>query len=389
MANFYVTSNKIKIEFTPWCDGSIGKFKLTDLNITEQLGGALPKGTAILSGIKSDDHFKLMNEKRVGKLILTDMLEEKGTGLVRTIPIYINNLWRSVDRQIVMEFTCIPDHAFFDKRKIQSWKEAKIDDVIGALYPWDKEIRTKTDITTSLDFYQNNETDHAFLCKLLFGYKNKTVFGFSMEGLILKDIMGEKNSRGKVEDTETNHFHLDVEASDWRPLSTPDSNHHSASDIYYPVINLWEDSEALYSVHDYSNYEPVNIREIVKRSTFLTVRKDYEILHMNQSYNCQFCAGGGYGTLEVESKRDFPAYKLGDVIKVVRGQDERLKELNKPKIFYIVSSNTLQLSIPGSSRVGYSWKSTLVALNQNNEGRTLGLEDYKPEDDPQYGKVAE
>ena len=104
-----------------------------------------------------------------------------------------------------------------------------------------KNIRTDSDLPDNLTYHQTNQTDQEFLIDLCFAYKKSSIFGFGWEGLLIKDILGEKNSNWKIEDPENIPFEAFLETGLISQVS------HRAK-IYNPKLynhpyNPWENKE--------------------------------------------------------------------------------------------------------------------------------------------------
>lgn len=375
----YVSSNNIEVSFHPWFDGKEGQHRFTYIHLYEELGGSIAYGEMGMEMNGSGEALKLDDEERTGVLEISDL---QSGGISYTIPVFITDLARKANI-VVINFYCISDQSFVTDQRTNSYNEAKIRDVIYSIYPGKVDLRTDPDIQGNFNFHQNKETTLDFCAKLCMSYKKSSVFAFGWEGLMLKDLFGDRNSRGNMEpDTQMKI----VGDSEYTQLT----GFRKARDrgLYYRPQNVWEDKKNdKYSIRDYTEQEPINLRVYKKYTTSYMFSTPYSQLFENYAENKANMESDLYQHINIANYYRLPLYKLGDVLTYIKESNTENKRLNWPYKYYLVKSNELFLSIDGSPVKGpggfnFSWTSVLLGLEENGQV-ALGSEK-----DPQEGKTA-
>lgn len=367
----YTCVNKVEVDFYPWFDPDIGHHRFTYLQIFEALGGDLPYGQMGMVMNGSKEALKLDDEERTGELTITDTQDG---GISYTIPIFITRLTRNANI-VNIDFLCIPKQTFVTDLKTELYKDAKIKDVIESAYPGKVDFRTEPDIQDSLDFYQNQETLSSFCSKLCYSYKKNSVFGYSWDGLFIKDVFGEYNSRGNMEPDDSMWIRGD---SEFAQLGGTSKSRDRG--LYFETQNLWEDKKGIYATKDYSEVEPINLRMIRRFNTDYYFNSKYSALFENFSENQYKINSSLYQGVVVSDFFRMPGYKLGDVLNYNKESYKTSESFNWPYKYYLVRSNELFISIDGLKRdvngQCFSWTSYLVGLEEDG---TIAI---NPKQDP-------
>ena len=359
----YINSNNVSIDFNPWFgDGpdAGGHFRFTKLHLYEELGGSLAFGNMDMEMDRSNEAYDLVENEKTGTI--TIKREDVEDGFIYTIPIFITDI--STQMNIVsIKFFCIPEKDFFSKKTTDT-KKTDIKATIEALYPGKKDIRCETDIQGSdILFYQNKETNQEMLTRLCYSFKKDSIFCFGFEGLMIKETMGEKNSKGKTEPDDEMVLRSN---SEYMQISSFTNRYFP--DLYKLPLNIWEDTESLEAIKDYTDLEPINSRTVFKYSSSNSVATPYYQLFENLSYNQSYMNSDIFSELKIVNMADIPRYKIGDVIKY-QNQTDVYENLEWPYKEYLVRSNEFFISIDGSEFVdsygsNFSWTSKLLGLEE-------------------------
>ena len=318
---------KLTIDFEPWFKKS---YKLEYIHIYEQLGGSLANGNMRLSHNGSDEALEIIEKEYTGTITIEREGENGGEGTKFEIPIFITA--RSFfDNYLDIEFVCIKDGSFVRDEVTNTYTD--ITSAITSTYKGKCDIRIETDIQGGdIKYYQNHETGYSFLPRICNSFKKQSIFAFGWEGLLIKDTIGKYDSRGNEEpklfnvtSNEAKVEHLDSYMNTYSP---------STYEQYY---NPWEDKEGKYIPQDYTQYEPVNIRQTNDRGSNSLVYTPYQQLLENSTYNGKYYDATRFQTFRIVDE-DIPKYKLGDVLGYTRNE-LFVSNLKWPYKYYLVYSN--------------------------------------------------
>lgn len=362
----FLTPYGITVNFQPWW--TLG-FRFTKLHLYEELGGKLAYGEMDMIMNGSDDALNAIKDQKDGTITLTSEL-----GQTLTIPIAVTDIVGNDSNYVSINFLCLPSLDFAYTNKTIVW-DKPIKKVIEALYPGKVDIRDgcETDIQKDPLYYQNNEPDQNICSRLCFSYKKDCIFSYGLEGLLIKDTLGNKNSHGKNEDSDTNKIDLrvnTVQTTQMDNFAEPATRHF----IYKHPINIWEDTESEVSIKDYTEYEPVNFRILEKYRTKFLMHKDYEQLDYNMYYNQDY-QNSRYSQYIRIMNRDFPTYRIGDVL-IYTNEQKKDADLSWNQKYYLVQSNEIFIAVDSCDywdEFGerFGWVSKLVCLQENTGGTTV------------------
>ena len=361
----YTNSYQISVTCEPFFTEDGGNFKLSMLQINEQLWGTLAGGIIKMTHNGSKAAMMVIEEVNSGILKITD---EKEGGLRYTIPFFIQ---KRIYRYNYYEINIVcKERAFFNDLHTDTFS-GNINSILELKYGKDliKNIRTDSDLPDNLTYHQTNQTDQEFLIDLCFAYKKSSIFGFGWEGLLIKDILGEKNSNWKIEDPENIPFEAFLETGLISQVS------HRAK-IYNPKLynhpyNPWENKEKEYN--DYTEVEPGYVRFVKEYDKIHRMHKDYYQLRENDRFNRLYAESNFFNKIVIKDS-NIPKYKLGDVVKCY-DVNKLTQELNDPYKLYLVKSNELFYATgdtPDVDQEGnrFSWRSILLGLQ---EDETVGI----------------
>lgn len=369
----FKTSDGITVNFQPWW--KLG-FRFSSLHLYEELGGKVANGTMELMFDGSSNSLNALTDQKTGTLTISD---EDGSTLV--IPVFVIDLSHD-NNYATISFVCLPSVDFINLDITTIW-EKPIKEVIEALYPGKIDIRKdcESDIQNDPIYYQNKETNQEICSRLCYSYKKDCIFAYGLEGLLLKDTMGNKSSWGKVEP----HIHIRVDSG--KVTQRESFTHHRVKpEIYKMPINLWEDSKNEVAIKDYTEYESLNLRIQAKYRDRLYMHKDFWQLDYNLKYNKSYLDSRYYQEVSVINKA-IPKYRIGDVL-LYDPLQYMAEEINIPWRKYLVRSNEIFLSIDSSDLVDeyggkFGWTSKLLALEENG---TIAI---GSDSDPSEGVVVE
>lgn len=359
----FKTSYGITINFQPWW--TMG-FRFTKLHLYEELGGKIAYGEMDLIMDGSDNAINAIRDQKDGTITISD---ESGQTLV--IPIAIYDINGNDNNYVSMEFLCLPklDFAYIDKTQV--W-DKPIKKVIETLYPGKIDIRDgcEPDIQKDPLYHQNKETDQDICTRLCYSYKKDCIFSYGMEGLLIKDTMGNKSSWGKAEP------HLDFRVNTMmvtqrNNFAEPATRHF----IYKHPINIWTDTEGEISIKDYTDYEPVNFKNLAKYRSRFMMHKDFEQHEYNLTYNRDYQASKYVQSISVIN-RDIPMYRIGDVL-IYHNEQKFAEGMSWSQKNYLVKSNEIFMAIDSSEDIDeygekFGWTSELVCLDENAGGTVIG-----------------
>ena len=346
----------IELDFDPFTSSG---YKIVSLHMIEHLGGQLAAGEIELWHDNSDDALKLVTEQQTGTIKIRDTKEG---GIEYEIPVFIKSR-KFYKLTLSLEFVCISDIKFLEQPI--STEYDNIEDAIKAIYPGKQDIRTSTDIANDLKIYQCCETSYDLCTKLAYSFRHEIVFAYSWEGLVLKELCGENNSKGEKEDF--NNISMKLSALALMDFKTKYTLNYSKT-INYNPLNPWEDTDNSTTGDDYMDYEFLNCRVLNDYDAFSIMGTDYYTLHDNYQYNMNLMNAGMYSSMII-SGQDFPGYKICDVIEF-RSPEQNTKY---PFTKFLVASNeiyygTESATVLSPSRYQFEWISTLYGLDPGKWG---------------------
>lgn len=356
----YKNSYKTTVDFLPWFNTG---YRFQSLHLYEELGGEVARGEMRLEVNGEPKALELITDQNTGTIIL----EQEG-GVIYEIPIFI--VHRSHEKNFLdISFICTKDDQFITEAHQTVWDN--IGDLIDSVFPGNIQRRCETDIQSkNIKYYQNHETDQEFLKRICLGYKKNSIFSFGLEGLMIKETMGQYDSLGKKEPNIV--LHVD---SDGLEQETPYQKEYK-QDLYEPVINIWNNREI--AGKDYSDIQPVNPMVTYKNGNLNIVHKDYYQLMENLNYNISYVYSSMFQEVVI-TDRKIPDYKIGDVVTYVRDSKTTPNSKLWPFKYYLVKSNEFFIAADDSSLVaddGFQakWTTKLIGLEENGK-IALGTED--------------
>ena len=348
-----INSNDVSLEFKPWTDL---KYRITRLQMIEQLGGEIPNGEIdMILGNDPDDKEteKLITEQNTGTI---SILDEKPDGLSFNVEVYITK--RDYYENILkIKFVCINNLEFFTKR-ITTTHQGGIKSTIESLYPGPKDIRIEPSGNDVPILYQNCETGYEMCKRLCYSYKDKSIFAFGWDGLLIKDMCGDFDHEGNKEPT------LELE-TDRLSVQTQTYNLEYNKRVNNQSFNAWEDQEnSTTGNSDFTSVVSKNCRVMMNYKKYQVMGKDSTEFIGNAWNNLDRMNSDGYSCLKIV-QTDMPHYKLGDVVIYKRA----LQEKSLPWKNYLITSNELFFSTDANKVMDehglrFSWTSKLYGLDE-------------------------
>lgn len=366
------SNNNTEIELLPW-DYYGAKFR--KLHIYEELGGSLPTGDADLMLDGKDPSLTLLQLQNTGQITIKS---NKDDGVIYEIPIFIISK-QYIKNALNIKFICGigKDNSDFATKIQTNIYEGTLDDIIGSMYPGSCDIRCSSDVQNSLTFYQNHETQSDFLARICRSYKRQSLFGYTWEGLLIKDTVGTDSS-GNEEPSQFMLGDIGKEQVDgFREVYNPE--------LYSLPYNPWEDTEGVHTSEDYTGYEPINARAITRYGKTSYVAADYYSVYENKTYNDAYYESDYFQTFRTVL-REIPTYKLGDVVLYKRREQLTSTSPSFPYNYYVVKYNEFFCSTdasPDTIQIGnetlkFAFISRLLGIEKNGSV-ALGSDE---EDDP-------
>lgn len=340
----------VTVEFLPWTDK---KCRITRLQVIEQLGGEISNGEVDMILGDDQDTEKLVTDQNTGTISITD---EKKYGLSYKFDIYITE--REFYENILnIKFVVTKDLEFFTKR-ITTTHQGGIKSALESAYSAGlTDIRIEPSVTDSI-LYQNCETNYEFCKRLCYSYKDKSVFAFGWDGLLLKDMCGDFDHEGNVEPC------LELE-TDRLSFQSQTYNLKYDKNVNFKSFSAWEDQED--SSTGNTDFTPF----MSKNCKVMMNYKKYEVLGIEQAdyignywNNQDLMKSSGYSFFKIV-QTDMPHYKLGDVVIYKRASQEK----SLPWKNYLITSNELFYSVDGNKKMDengfrFSWTSHLYGLDE-------------------------
>ena len=345
-----INSNDVSLEFKPWTDQ---KCRITRLQIIEQLGGEIPNGEIdmILGG--EGEIEEMITKQNTGTISIVD---EKKYGLSYEIDVWITDR-EYYENILKIKFVCIKNLEFFTKR-ITTYYQDGIKSTIESLYPGKSEFRIEPSGNDDIPLYQNCETNYEMCKRLCYAYKDKSVFAFGWDGLLVKDLCGDFDSQGNVEpcmELETDRLSVQTQTYDLKYDKY--LNHESFS--------CWEENEES-TTGDFSSVMSKNAKVVMNYKEYRVMGTKSANLMEVAWNNESRMKSDGYTCLKIV-QTDMPHYKLGDVVIYKRA----LQEKSLPWKNYLITSNELFFSADGNKIMDpngfrFSWTSYLYGLEDGD-----------------------
>lgn len=351
-------SSGVSVEFKDWTDlmdpqTQAASIRITMIHMYEKLGGEVAEGDMDLLIDGSDEAMKYVTDKSEGTILLKD---EKEGGLSYEIPVYITS--RSYLGNILsIHFKCIKDINFLTKRVSINYQDG-IKNTIMATYPGNSDIRIEPGVNDVL-LLQNNETNYEFNRRLAYSYKKNSIFAYGWEGLLIKDLCGEKDSKGNTEPK--------LQLSEGKAMfQTEPYNLKYDTALNHEPYNPWQPSEESITKNDHTEHESLNIAVTMDLDNYTITGKDFGDYQQNMFSNMKMMDKRGYSAFKTVLI-DMPGYKLGDVVIYSRKTQEEQK-IKLPFELYLVAANELFYSIDSSNKVNdkhmkFGWTTTFFGLD--------------------------
>ena len=326
------------VSITPFTDNG---FKFVTLDCDEVLGGKLASGTIEMVHDGNDEALKLITTQETVDIELGNT--ELGT--ILTIHGIITN--RSYLKNFLgISFLCAPDKDFYSRKSMLSFPD--IDSAINSLWKGKKDIRTTSDLASGIKLNQGGNYDRTFLTNLCRGYKKETVFGYGLDGLLIKDLIGI-DSTGNKEPYWTMLGGADV-------IQTTKQRYQlfHNKELYMKPEKVFEDAS-------------IGIEAQLFDTRYRLVHSDHNILRENLYNNQKFYDTYMYNQIKVINTISLQSYRLGDVVNYKRaGEYDKL-----PFVKYIISHIKYHIRSEASKGTKddqpFKQTYTLMCLEENGE----------------------
>jgi len=345
-----INSNKVSLEFKPWTDL---EYRITRLQIIEQLGGEIPNGEIDMILGNDEESEKLITEQNTGIISIVD---EKKYGITYNIDIYITER-EYYENLLKLKFVCTKNLEFFTKR-ITTVHQGGIKDTITSIFPGTSDIRIEPSGNDNTILYQNCETNYEMCKRLCYSYKNKSVFAFGWDGLLVKDLCGDFDHEGNEEPC------LKLE-TDRLSVQTQTYNLRYNKHVNYTSFSAWENQEESTTGNtDFTQVMSKNAKVMMNYKGYQVLGIDSAEMIGNAWNNVDQMGFDGFSSVKIVQP-DMPHYKLGDV--VIYDRALQLKSL--PWKNYLITSNELFFSMDENKKVDenglrFSWTSNLYGLEE-------------------------
>lgn len=338
----WISSTGNTVTILPWTDNG---YKFITLDCEEVLGGTCAHGRIQMVNAGNDEALEMVTKENkvevtLGTTELGSVLEFSG---IITHREYLHNF-------LTIEFTCMPDVDFWTRKG--TLVSENIDSAIKSLWRGKTDIRTSSDLPEGMVFNQSSEYDYEFLQTLCKSYRKDAIFAFGLEGLLIKDLVGI-DSTGEKEPNLLMMGNTNV---------IQDTDHRFSLN-YDP--RLYMKPENLGSLLKSKYWEIWTFDNIYK---FLG--KDYSILQENKMNNDRIYKSKMYSQLQVMHTNFLQSYRLGDVVKYVRGgesTDVPFKTYLISKIKYHYRTEPDPNKVTPVGEFPFSLEYTLHGLEEDGE----------------------
>lgn len=374
------------VNITPWFD--LG-YRLIDVELNNSLGGTLAGGVLNLVGSQSNlETQKLREEYYSG----TFSILEEGMVIKEFNFFVVNRVFKR--EQLRLEFVCIPDSKYLRDFHNKTYR-GNLREIIEEVFSGHEDflsIEGDSSVQGIKTLYQYNESDLSFIGRVISGYHESGIFGYSWDKLIIKKTYDSDEIKEKS---------ILIEALNEE--QTPASKSYN-NRLYNVPENLWENGKDNPKVgEDYSDFQPIFVRAcsfMGDEIKYMGVDQ-YEMV-MNSRKNISNLESDYFQKLNVTLKL-FPKFQIGDVVEYYR-HDIQTSEILWPYHYYLVFGTRMYFTTSGTGvtdprapkRGGdYNFTITLVGLEEDGK---IALEKTNDEDptipeeereNPSYLKNAE
>ena len=363
------SSNSIKVSITPWEEKG---FSINFLHIWESVGGKQPGGQIELVHNKNQEALDFITSQQTGTISIKD---EKENGQSYIFDIFITNR-NYYNNFITLDFAIIPTKVdennktsadelergqlFYSKPGSETYDN--IEDAVNDVWPGkqDKD-NVKTDIPNTLKIRRCNETGKEFLSRLLYSWKNKSIFIFSWSGLIIREYGGNIDPEINIST-----------GLGWNQINTTPVKYNKFHN--YELFSPWEnenkDSKTSMGISstpgDFSNKKPKLVSSSIYHQGYKIHKTGYDILEKNYQGNSNFT---GYASIKLLNSGDMPRdWKLGDLVNYKRldtaeGDTEPIKCIVVGNEFFYTTPGT-EGKIVGPNGNPFEWTVTLWSLEE-------------------------
>lgn len=336
-------------------------FQLRKIELLEVLGGELPKGSIQLTTGGTNDPLRYFTE--INKFNLIIKIDDPNRSPVSFMEYDLSCMIvdRSfLDNYVTFSFIVAPDHDFFIKRRINSWDNIieLVSNGAKGLWKGKSDVRSTSTIKHQNPIPQCNETDHSFLSRISLCYRKNSIFGFGLNGYIVKDIVGGPD-RLKPDKVEP-HWAL----NDLGSVSiTSDYN------LHYVPLRYQKPSDRSEEL-DFAGEESYYSTSTRLGGRLLTHSPDVKDLMENLIQNSLFYQDDLYSDLEVMHTHTLPFYALGDTILFDRGRDK----IRYPFRTYCVWSNAFSIATDREDKSPHRIEVRTLLRGIDEDGKILPTE---------------
>ena len=371
-------SKEVSVSLSPWTDkdGNEASFSLFRLHVQESIYGVIPRGEAELVYPRTDKALEMIKNQETGTI---EIIDNKESGLSYKFNIFITKR-RTFNEILSIEFICIPGDGT-DKNTLEKGKNfytrllsetyTDIWSAITASYPGPIRKKVETNVP-EVKIYRSNETSYDFVKRLGFSWKNKGVFAFGWDGLLLKEIVGI-NSFNEQEEYKIRKIFGDRE--EWTQISSKNSKYDVALNI--GLFDPWQDpykdtdkTDLWRSVtpdNKYKELEPKFVNTSITGERKYTIYSpEYYTMEENRVSCEAFNKAKGYGSIVILGQ-DMPKdWRLGDAVLYSRKKDDENWDIRDRRC--LVASNELFYSQEGSTKTGphnlpFEWQTVLWGID--------------------------
>lgn len=328
------TSNQLEITLSPWNSYT---YTINWLQLKEDLSGGIPTGRAVLLFEKSNQALELITELNTGVLTIRDLRPE---GFTYTLPIFITSR-NYFENTFEIKFVCVEDYTFLtDPRDLVYSNISEALEFLSSQYSKNNSISVDSDIDNNIKIYQYRETNKDLCTRLCRSFKYNTIFGYTWNGILIKDI-------------DVNNISTTIiEGRNGMTVSTTPYQLNYSSQLNYEPNTVLESN---------------NFTAILNKDNYFLCAKGFDNLLKNNIRNSSLVTSGFYAKYSITSREVPRTYVIGDIVKYKSPKEEEIVKDDAEFKTCIVYSNEIFVGT-GEDAIGphgfkFEWTTELLGID--------------------------
>ena len=359
-------SHLVTIKVEPW---ETKGFKIDLLHVWEKLGENQPGGHMELSHDGNQEALDFITSQQTGKI---EILDENDGGQYYSFGFFISRR-EFINNKIKLDFLIIPENDlvagknFYTRPRSETYNSPA--EALDAVWPGKDRNQNPTifkNVETNINtaVHQDNETGYSFLSRICGGWKFKSVYSFSWDGLIIRDIGDDIKSDIVVNESANLWSQTNI-----TPLKYSSLNNN---ELFNPWTNDNKDNDQSISKSstggkDFNELKPKYVTSSISRDSYKIHAVGYDDVEKNLKRNTEF---KGYSCITITAEAMPKDWKIGDVVNYKKVDQNNTDKTEKDLAMRcVVAANELFFSQSGASCVGpngkpFEWTTLLWGLDE-------------------------